>query len=516
MEQPRRTHHGIRRKLTLLRQYADKKKSRECHSSSLPSYEKDMNSGDGVEREARDAESLTDLQYDKSESNFSSTYRSWNPNLDQREGFDDDVTGCNCALSPAFMHEAQNEDIISVQEHVAFSSIATFHVRISIGHMTGLKIDEMMKRTKLSANNRIIVGFVELLSSGKYTALSQPILTNIEEASKPRTILWANTHDGEEASISRSRRCLHFSLSLTRENSEYNSSEESDDSDDGSTYSYMPEVVKLLVGLKCGDERLPLGIAKFVVNGKEAIDQSMNLIVLPVSDVAFGSKSKRGIFGKKQRSSFSNGNLLFTLTPSAKLYVKADVKIAYPGQNGAEIWGDDDCSYASATKPAIDSGTTFSSGNGSRLPRSLTFAKVKVPSLKGKGGMYLLSTPFRKQSQKAENKCSSVRTDFCISKMNSDERFKEVPMSYVSIDVDNELVSEASEISARSIPAVSWACAPLFCGGCGTGLSTDQYHGSYHEDFSSHSSEIDENEVESFNDELRSINLSGESSWGIP
>ncbi len=517
MEQPRRTHYGIRRKLTLLRQYADKKKSRECHSSSLPSYEKDIDLCDRVASEARDSESLTDLQYDKSESNFSSTYHSWNANLDQREGLDDDVVGCNCALSPAFMREAQNEDIISIEEEqVPFSSIATFHVRISIGHMTGLKIDETMKQMKLSANNRIIVGFVELLNSGKYTALSQPILTNIEDASKPRTIIWANTHDDQEASISRSRRCLHFSLSLTRENCEFNSCEESEESDDGSTYSYMPEVVKLLVGLKCGDERLPLGIAKFVVNGKEAIGQSMNLLVLPVADVPFGSKSKRGRYRKKQRTSFSKCNLSFALASSAKLCIKADVKIAYPGQTGAEIWDDDDCSYASETKPAIDSGPTFSSRNVSRLQRSLTFSKVKVPSLKGKSGMCSLSTHFGNQSQKTEIKCSSVRTDFCISKMNDYEKFKEVPMRYVSINADNETVSEASDVSVRSVSALSWACVPLLCGGCGGESSTVQYGGSYHEEFSSDSSGMAENEAESFNDELRSINLSGESSWGIP
>eukprot|EP00533_Pseudo-nitzschia_delicatissima_P002417 CAMPEP_0116085506 /NCGR_PEP_ID=MMETSP0327-20121206/4360_1 /TAXON_ID=44447 /ORGANISM="Pseudo-nitzschia delicatissima, Strain B596" /LENGTH=512 /DNA_ID=CAMNT_0003576499 /DNA_START=89 /DNA_END=1627 /DNA_ORIENTATION=+ len=512
MEQSGNNRVGIRRKLTLLRQFKDKKKSRGCHSPSQPFFENDLDSCNSIEDEARDYDSLTDLKYKMAKSNLSSSFPGSYPTFDERDEIDD-MLGCNCALSPMFMREVQNDHISSPQEKMAFSSISTFHVRISIGHMTGLKIDEIVKRTKPSTNNQIIVGFVEVLSSGKYSALSQPILTNVEDTAKTRTILWANKHDGEEVSISKSRRRLHFSLSLSRETSEY---EDSDYSDDDSTYSHMPEIVKLLVGLKCGDERLPLGIAKFVVNGKEASEQSIDLIVLPASDTA-GSKSKRGIFGKKQRSSFSYGNLSYTLAKNAKLSVKADVKIAYPGQNGAEIWGDDDCSHAPATKPALDSGGTFSSGHTSQIPPSLTFTKIKVPPLKKKGSIGLLNTSSRKQSQKTENKSSSVRTDFCISKMEKELDLNKVPMRYVSIDANNEMVSVTSDISSRPGGcATSWACAPLFCGGCATGLSTAKYSGSYDGDLLSQSDEIADNEVDSFNDEYRSINLSGESSWGTP
>ena len=514
-----RSRESIRKRLTKIRQLKDKKKSTGSYIIP-PSSEKDHELCDQIEDEARDSNSIKVLKQNKT------AHQASNPNVDEREGIDD-VQGCSCVLSPIFMQEGQDEEappphrsiaepnISSQQEKAKLSSVATFHVRISIGQMTGLKIDELLKRTKPSSNNRIVVGFVELLSSGKYTALSQPLLLNLEEIETTRTILWATQHNGEEASKSKSRRCLHFSLSLERENGDCDSFE---DIDDGSVYSYTPEIVKLLVGLKCGDERLPLGVAKFVVNGREAVEQNMDLIVLPVTDIAAGWKKKRGIFGKKNRTSFTNGNLSFTITPSAKLRIKADVKIAYPGQNGAEIWGDEECSYASATKNSFDPAAVIASGSVSSPRRSLSFTTIKVPSLKRKGRKSILNKSLSRHSQKNEKNCTSVHTDFYVSNINNEEDVKEVPMRFVSVDKSSG-VSVSSDISTRSSYPQLWTCQPLLCGGCVTGFSSSQsYQGLYDEIESVEMMENemdsfgDGSEVDSFDEELRSLNLSEESS----
>ena len=513
----------IRRRLAMIRQQKDKKKlTGSCLTP--PSLDKDLGLCGQIEEESRDAPSVTALKQNKpymeSQSNALSTQQISNPNEDHREGIND-VPGYSCPLFPIFMQEGQNErnhlsDLpmesnTSSQEKLASSSTTTFHVRLSIGKITGLKIDEIFKRTKQSTNNRITVGFVELLSSGKYTALSQPLLINVEEPKKSRTILWAIQHDGEEASKSKSRRCLHFSLTLKRESSDSDSYEDTDDNDDSSVYSFMPEVVKLLVGLKCGDERIPLGIAKFVVNGREAFEQSMDLIVLPVTDQAAGWRTKRGIFDKKQRNSFTNGKLAFTIAPGAKLRIKADVKIAYPGQNGAEIWGDEDCSYASATEHPFDSGAVLSSENVFPSRYSLTFSTIKVSSPKWKGRQSPPNTSFRK-SQKVEKYCGSDDTDFSISKLQKQKEIYEGPFNFVYIDKSSGIVSVSSDISNRPGHSKSWACEPLLCGGCVTGFSAAPYPGLYDKNFSFESDEAMENKADSFNYELRSLNLSGTSS----
>lgn len=275
----------------------------------------------------------------------------------------------------------QSEPNASLLQKDAFALNASFHVRISIGYMTGLKVDKIVKHTKQPANNRITVGFIELASSGKYTALSQPLLTNIYEKVKTTKILWANRQDGDEIFKSRSR--LHFSLLLERESIGLDSCDDSDDNSASSRSSFVPEVLKLHVGLKFGDERIPLGIAKFAVNGSEKSEKKMDLIVLPVSGLSSGSKTKRAMFGKKPRNSFTNGELAFKLIPNKKLRIKTEVKIGYPGQDGAEIWGDDKSSNTSATGWAFDSEAQFSPRNGPSPTHGLSFSTIKIPPVKG-------------------------------------------------------------------------------------------------------------------------------------
>ncbi|KAL3917795.1 MAG: hypothetical protein SGILL_004541 [Bacillariaceae sp.] len=171
------------------------------------------------------------------------------------------------------------------------------------------------------------------------------MLSNVGSDPKTRItkLLWAAPRSGKDSS--KARRRLHFALQLEHDAAAAESRQDDDDSF-GSMGSYSPEVVKLLVGLKCGDEKLNLGTAKLVINGRETVEQKMDLIVQPYTGPNSGLRAKRTLFGKRQqKNTFTNGDHSFKLAQNATLRVKADIRTASPGQDGASVWGKDDSSY---------------------------------------------------------------------------------------------------------------------------------------------------------------------------
>uniref|UniRef100_A0A6V0DLM9 Uncharacterized protein n=1 Tax=Pseudo-nitzschia australis TaxID=44445 RepID=A0A6V0DLM9_9STRA len=380
---------------------------------------------------------------------------------------------------------------------------ASFHVRISIGYMTGLKIDKVNKRTKQPTNNRITVGFVELASSGKYTALSQPLLTNVEEKVKTSKILWANQRDGEDVSKSKARRRLHFSLQLEREDVR----DENEDVAFKSQASFAPEVVKLLVGLKCGDERIPLGIAKLVVNGKEIVEQKIDLVVLPIPCPANGPKGKRSIFGKKQMNTFIDGDLTYKLSQSATLRVKAEIKIGSPGQDGAEIWGNEESSCT--TKWTFDAGSALYCSSPPTC--GLNFSTAPVPPVKGVDEKTRSKKFFKQKPQIAERIENSIHTGSIVSPHGGLQQAHRVPVPFISTDSSNELVSVLSGMSDTGCDS-SWSCSPICCGH-ETSMSKTRYGRLFPGSFSFESSQVLENELDFSNNESRAFDVCAESSW---
>jgi len=365
------------------------------------------------------------------------------------------------------------------------NSRTSFHVRLSIGYMTGLKVETNAKRTKQPNNNRIIVGFVELASSGKYTALSQPLLTNVEEKAKTMKILWANQKGGEEISKSKSRRRLHFSLLLEKEGNTFDARDDHDNDSLCSQGTYVPEVVKLLFGLKCGDERIPLGIAKFVINGRETVEQKMDLDVHPTTRLAAGSKKKRGIFGKKQRNSFTLGDLTYCLAQNATLRIKADIKVGYPGQDGAEIWGNEEASYT--TKWTFDAGRAVPPHIKKETQKvAIRKSATRIPVNEGD-----TDTPspinIKETTQIIDKIDHSLDTDLYISLSRRQERvIHQAPAEYVTLDASNDMMSLMSGMTNTECDK-SWSCAP-FCCGEEFGHSNDRYRGLLSESFSFDSS----------------------------
>ena len=234
----------------------------------------------------------------------------------------------------------------------------TFHVRVSLGYLTGLKMDLLTKRKKRSYNNSLVVGYACLAKSGKNMALSQPLVPSIGSDAKntSQKLIWASARSGKSTG-GKTKRRLHFSLQLQKENE---SPVIGDDESCDTQTSYSSEVVKIIIGLKCGEEKLPLGVANIVINGKDTAQQKVDLAVRPISeapDIDSGHKmhkSRLGIFGsakKNQGKSFTNDACSYRLASNAILRVRLDIKSSVAGLDKAAIWGDinDDESFATSS-----------------------------------------------------------------------------------------------------------------------------------------------------------------------
>eukprot|EP00934_Nitzschia_sp_Nitz4_P003691 Nitzschia sp. Nitz4//scaffold178_size73299//57215//59215//NITZ4_005716-RA/size73299-processed-gene-0.16-mRNA-1//1//CDS//3329539173//3681//frame0 len=240
----------------------------------------------------------------------------------------------------------------------------TFYVRVCLGYLTGIKIEALKKKKNVS--NNLVVGYAALAKSGKRLVLSQPIGPGLEgRDQKSMRLYWGNRKGANQPPSSHvSKRRLHFSLKLEREVDQEHREEESLTS----LMSYNPEVVKIVIGLKCGDEKFPLGIANLVINGNEVVDQKVDMSLRPINETSFEDikqkqKIRLGLFGgskKKDVITFKDHDQQYKLLGNATLRVRLDIKPGEPGENKAEVWGEgDDASYI----------TNFSQGTSGSLSR---------------------------------------------------------------------------------------------------------------------------------------------------
>jgi hypothetical protein len=354
-----------------------------------------------------------------------------------------------------------------------------FHVRLSIGYMTGLAVERVAKWTR-NSNHNLVVGFVELASSGKYTALSQPLLPIFGGGKSETTkILWANPNGNE---TSKSRRRLHFSLQLDRKQRDSVAPDDEGPDDEnfslGSRVSYVPEVVKLLVGLKCGDERLPLGVASFVVNGSRAVQEKMDIPLHPEPSLASPAKVKRGIFGKKQQqSSFTHGDHVYNLAPNAKLRVKADIKTGLPGQDGASVWasGFDDSSYS--TNWTFETEAAPTSAPPKNLHQGIDNTMMSAPAQLGSVASTSREpandvetgnlSPRPTNPESLRNYSKSMGKKLIDTSTGQPSFVQEAPIQFVSLRSPTDVMSFMSGLTAPEPCDGSWftkSCLPFFCG----------------------------------------------------
>jgi hypothetical protein len=237
-----------------------------------------------------------------------------------------------------------------------------FQVRVSLGYLTGIKMEQLSKKTRRGSHNALVVGYASLAKkktkTKKQQALSQPLVPSLgdDAKTKQQKIIWANRRGGQtQMPLSIAKRRLYFSLLLELEDVTLLSS---DDDSVISDNAFLPEVVKIEIGVKCGDQKIPLGSANLVINGNEATNHRVDMAVRPVQG---SGVARRGLFGaskRQQNNFFSNGDFSYGLASNATLRVRLDVK---PGMSGqGPTWGDsngDDESYV--TNYSLDPSLTM-------------------------------------------------------------------------------------------------------------------------------------------------------------
>lgn len=343
------------------------------------------------------------------------------------------------------------------RQDCAFSSRQTFYVRVCLDHLTGMKIDAIKRRRNKS--NNIVVGYAALAKSGRRLALSQPLVpTSGDGSSKPLKLFWTNPREGDDSSPSKSsKRKLQFCLKLEKEVDRDYREEDSV----GSNADFSPAVVKIVVGLKCGEEKFPLGIVNLVINGKESRDQIVDLALRPMNEVSaeelteYQQKARVSFFGKKLRAiSFKNHDQQYRLASNATLRVRMDVR---PGERGT-IWGDDDDDDTSYITHL-----TFDTRGTGTSPLGFSPATERL-SLAAAHGDSFASNQLGFQNPENTDSSNNHNTDnWNPSKTSSEEK---IPLKYVVVDqkLQRDTLSVASSLTTPALDLCSWLCLPL-CGG---------------------------------------------------
>ncbi len=324
----------------------------------------------------------------------------------------------------------------------------TFYVRVCLGYLAGIKINATSKAGNKS--NNLVVAYAALAKSGKRIALSQPLGPNSlgKGSSKQQKLYWTNPKGRGDKSSRSSKRKLLFSLKLEREQDRQSNT--ADDDSLNSDADYSPEIVKIVLGLKCGDEKYPLGIVNLVINGTETFGQKIDLAIRPCDDIVHvGSKPKRGYFGKKRQViKFQDHNQEYCLASNATLRVRVDVTPGEPGARKAQIWGDgDDGSYI--TNCTLDTRGTGCSPN---LLQASQGDSAIPPNL------YLSSDKERRANTGVS---SEQHNDLRDDEEATGEKF---PVKYVIAHRDHvDDNSFSSSITSPASDMISWICVP-FCG----------------------------------------------------
>eukprot|EP00980_Cylindrotheca_fusiformis_P003305 scaffold743_cov117-Cylindrotheca_fusiformis.AAC.24 len=243
----------------------------------------------------------------------------------------------------------------------------TFYVRVSLASLSGIKVCRNARRKRKSTDNFQISGYASLAKTGNQIAISRPISPDFGEPhSKSSKIIWVASCGNEKNKCGKH---LHFLLQLHRDCLVDDNAR--DDNSVNSQCSFQPKVVKIVVGLKCGDEKLPLGIANLVVNGMTGSGTMLDLAMHPVendsSDKALRQNKQRlSLFGsKKQGVSFSD-DCWYSLSSNATLRLSIDTTTFSVGKASRESLGEQ---ISSSTENAQNQETRIGPEESTKPPR---------------------------------------------------------------------------------------------------------------------------------------------------
>lgn len=230
-----------------------------------------------------------------------------------------------------------------------------FWVRVHLEQLSGLKADSIRNRRGKS-KNELIVGYAEIAKSGKRSVSSFPLGPACDCDHAAQTIYWKSSKKESQQSQQLSKRKLQFSLKL-----EKRKSRTSNVSTCTNHHEYSPAIIQIVVGLQCGNEKYPLGVASLVVNGSNSATEQFDLALHNLKDLRdieprLKHKMKRNIWGRQvDYVVFKNHNIRYSLAANATFRVVVDTRACAPGDIKKNLWEDgEDASFATLTSPRIN------------------------------------------------------------------------------------------------------------------------------------------------------------------
>lgn len=343
----------------------------------------------------------------------------------------------------------------------------TFYVRVGIKYLAGIHAT-MTKRRKGKSANDLVYAYAVLAKSGKRVALSHPLGPYADSTSATNVrAFWSSSRNGEQTSGAVTKRQLHFSMSLQREIQREGASASSE-SENGCSYS--PEVVDLIVGLKCGNEQIPLGTANLVVNGDECGQQQLDIALRPIESLSRQEQLNIQNRSKARRDSRKKGVITFKrhdrqyrLATNATLRVVLDIKAGMAGASKSSVWRGTDEASRATNSASLD-------GNPERIRALLSSPHNYLcpPDTSSLPDMSIVARP-KSTPASLKMKSSDVRLDKGANAPLPRKTNKRVqpPIKYISrnresISYTNSMISD---LTVPISDLCAWSCLSLFsCG----------------------------------------------------
>jgi hypothetical protein len=202
------------------------------------------------------------------------------------------------------------------------------HVRISLGYLTGVAASVTRRQgTSQGRDNSLVVGYAEVAGGPRLKSTkpceSQPIIPQLQPGSSSsyHILLWASRKVPDKT---RSR--LYASVSRDSRKKPGKPKAES---------------LYIVVGVKQGEKKLPLGIAAISVDFKPIDGSMVDLPVVSLSDPRVRAQAKALTGSKTTTLKFANDDTVYGLSSKAVLRARVDVKETSLDPPGPAAWHDD-------------------------------------------------------------------------------------------------------------------------------------------------------------------------------
>jgi len=243
-----------------------------------------------------------------------------------------------------------------------------FHLRLRISELTGVSIvqlfseDESTSSSSHGEKDEAVYVYAGIeTEKGCDATLKYTVSLPLNPAMNKQNVRWPKRLDTGEPIIASTSRLYHAVLLRTDGSSNLKTM---DGVLDTSLSIYAPETVNIHLGFIKGDEKVPLGVATLTVNGKDMVDEKMQLPVCPVqvtlkknrqeiekkSGRSFrkflgGGAKKKDIAGEMQttiapQSTFSRGDKFYRVPDTSILRFHLDVMGGVYESSGPSFWGD--------------------------------------------------------------------------------------------------------------------------------------------------------------------------------